>query len=76
MFKMKAETRQKYGDNVQVVGVEPVTQMLDKLTEIVARRLERERQQLEQGAVEGEYRDWKRRDRVKAALSQRRRDGR
>jgi hypothetical protein len=57
MFKMKAEKPGKYRENVQIVGVEPVTQMLDRLTEIAARRLERERQQLEGGAAEGEYRD-------------------
>jgi hypothetical protein len=57
MFKMKAEKPEKYRENVQVVGVEPVTQMLDRLTEIAAKRLERERQQLEAGAAEGEYRE-------------------
>jgi hypothetical protein len=56
IFRAKAEMPGKYGDRVQVVGVEPVTQMLDKLPEIAARRLQQE-QQLEQGAVEGEYRD-------------------
>ena len=57
MFKMKAEKPGKYRENVQVVGVEPVTQMLDRLTEMEAKRLERERQQLEQSSVEGEYRE-------------------
>ena len=57
MFKMKAEKPGKYRENVQIVGVSPVVEMLDKLTEIAARRLERERQQLEGGAAEGEYRD-------------------
>ena len=50
MFKMKAEMPEKYRENVQVSGVEPVREMLDRLTEMAARRLE-------QGAVEREYRD-------------------
>ena len=32
---------EKYRENIQVSGVEPVTQMLDRLTEIAAKRLER-----------------------------------
>jgi hypothetical protein len=57
MFKMKAERPEKYRENVQVVGVEPVREMLDRLTEMAARRLEQERRELEQSSVEGEYRD-------------------
>ena len=57
MFKAKAEMPEKYRENVQVVGVEPVREMLDRLTEIAAKRLERERRELEQSSVEGEYRD-------------------
>ena len=58
MFKMKAEKPEKYRENVQVSGVEPMTQMLDRLTEMAARELEqRRRRELEEGSVEGEYRD-------------------
>ena len=48
---------EKYRENIQVSGVEPVTQMLDRLTEIAAKRLERECRELEQASVEGEYRE-------------------
>jgi spore cortex formation protein SpoVR/YcgB (stage V sporulation) len=57
MFKMKAEKPEKYRENVQVSGVEPVREMLDRLTEMAAQRLERERRELEQSSVEGEYRE-------------------
>ena len=55
--RLKAEWPEKYRENVQVVGMEPVREMLDRLTEMAARRLERERRELEQSSVEGEYRD-------------------
>jgi hypothetical protein len=64
MFKAKAEMPSKYREDVKVVGMEPVREMLDRLTEMAARRLERERRELEQSSVEGEYRDLGRRDRV------------
>src|ERR671918_949198 len=47
IFHMKAIWPEKYGDRVQVVANDSVTQMLDRLTEIAARRLEQEKQQLE-----------------------------
>ena len=58
MFKMKAEKPGKYRENVQIVGVSPVVEMLDKLTEIAARRLERERQQLEGVRLRGSTGTW------------------
>jgi hypothetical protein len=53
IFRLRGEWPEKYGDHVQVVGVEPVREMLDRLTEMAARRLERERRELEQSSVEG-----------------------
>ena len=49
IFRLKAAWPEKYGDRVQVVANDSVTQMLDRLTEIAARRLEQEKQQLEGG---------------------------
>jgi hypothetical protein len=53
MFRMKAEWPEKYRDEVKIVGDDRITQMLDRLTEIAARRLQQESQQLEQSTTVG-----------------------
>jgi hypothetical protein len=55
MFKMKAEKPEKYRENVQVTGLEPMTQLLEEARKLAARDIERRR--LEEGAAEGKYRD-------------------
>jgi hypothetical protein len=57
IFRLKAAWPEKYREDVKIVGMEPVREMLDKLTEIAAKRLERERRELEQSSLEGEYRE-------------------
>jgi hypothetical protein len=56
MFKMKAEKPEKYRENVQVTGLEPMTQLLEEARKLAARDIQR-RKELEAGASEGEYRD-------------------
>jgi hypothetical protein len=51
IFRMKGEWPEKYRENVQVVGMEPVMQMLGRLRELERRR------ELEQSSLEAEYRE-------------------
>jgi hypothetical protein len=56
IFRLKAECPEKYREDVKIVGVEPMTQLLEEARKLAARDIER-RKQLEEGAAEGEYRD-------------------
>jgi hypothetical protein len=56
MFRLKAECLEKYKEDVQVVANDQARELLDKLTEM-ARKDREERQRLEAGAAEGDYRE-------------------
>jgi hypothetical protein len=56
IFRMKAAWPEKYREDVKVVINDTAQQLLDRLREMA--RIDREeRQRLEAGATEGEYRD-------------------
>jgi hypothetical protein len=56
MFKMKAENPSKYRENSPPVARDEGWELLDRLTEM-ARKEMQERQRLESGATEGEFRE-------------------
>jgi hypothetical protein len=56
MFKMKAEKPGKYREDVKVLGLEPLTALLEEARKLAARDIQG-RKQLEAGAAEGEYRE-------------------
>jgi hypothetical protein len=56
IFRLKAAWPEKYRDDARPVSDDPSRQLLDRLTEMARKEME-ERQRLEEGSVEAEYRD-------------------
>jgi hypothetical protein len=56
MFRLKAEAPEKYREDSKIVVQDHSQMLLDKLTEMAGKEIE-ERKRLEEGSVEGEYRD-------------------
>jgi hypothetical protein len=56
IFRLKAAWPEKYREDVKPQSADAGRQLLDKLTEMARKEIE-ERKRLEEGSVEGEYRD-------------------